>query len=138
MKLRLVQLEDAEFILTLRMDERLNRFISMVEAGLNKQVAWLVSYKAREANGEEYYFIRVPAEVPDNEIGGRFGDGAGLREAIRPIGLARARGKLRILADDVRRLTAHHDGNILAAGFIKQPAGDVRTAGGQAVVHDDA
>ena len=29
----------------------------MVEAGLNKQVAWLVSYKAREANGEEYYFI---------------------------------------------------------------------------------
>jgi len=55
--LRLVELDDAEFILRLRLDERLNRHISATGADLDSQIEWLRRYKEREREGREYYFI---------------------------------------------------------------------------------
>ena len=55
--LRLVDVEDAEFILGLRMDENLNRFLSRVENDLNKQIEWIKNYKLSESLKKEYYFI---------------------------------------------------------------------------------
>lgn len=56
-RFRFVEDSDADFILKLRLDPRLNRFISPSENNLSKQVAWIQNYKHREKNGTEYYFI---------------------------------------------------------------------------------
>jgi hypothetical protein len=56
-RFRLVDICDAEFILSLRIDPKKNRFISAVENDLEAQRLWLADYKQREKNNEEYYFI---------------------------------------------------------------------------------
>jgi len=56
-ELRLVEIEDCEFILNLRTDPELNKYISPVNNDLESQKAWIQSYKKREANSMEYYFI---------------------------------------------------------------------------------
>ncbi|MDP3851386.1 MAG: GNAT family N-acetyltransferase [Luteolibacter sp.] len=55
--LHLAGIPDAEFILELRTDEKLNRYISETKPDVAAQIAWLAAYKQREARGEEYYFI---------------------------------------------------------------------------------
>lgn len=55
--LRLVEVDDAKFILDLRLDKTKNRFISKVENDLNKQVNWIKEYKKREKQEKEFYFI---------------------------------------------------------------------------------
>lgn len=55
--LRLVEVDDAEFILDLRLDQTKNRYISKVENDLNKQVDWIKEYKKREKQEKEFYFI---------------------------------------------------------------------------------
>jgi RimJ/RimL family protein N-acetyltransferase len=55
--LHLADIPDAEFILELRTDEKLNRYISETKPDVTAQIAWLAAYKLREARGEEYYFI---------------------------------------------------------------------------------
>jgi RimJ/RimL family protein N-acetyltransferase len=55
--LRSVSLEDAQFILDLRLDEHLSRHISSVEDNLHHQVAWIQKYLEREQFKQEYYFI---------------------------------------------------------------------------------
>jgi hypothetical protein len=54
---RLVDLSDAEFILSLRTDSRLSRFISATDSSLDKQEKWIQEYKLREKSGKEYYFM---------------------------------------------------------------------------------
>jgi hypothetical protein len=54
---RLVDISDAEFILSLRTDPTKNKFISSVENDLEAQRQWLIDYKQRERNSKEYYFI---------------------------------------------------------------------------------
>jgi len=56
-KLRLASVEDSEFILDLRSDPALNQHVSAVEKNLEKQIEWMLSYKERERNGSEFYFI---------------------------------------------------------------------------------
>jgi RimJ/RimL family protein N-acetyltransferase len=56
-KLRLVEPKDAEFILSLRLDQKYNRYLSEVVADVEAQRAWIENYKADEANGNQYYFI---------------------------------------------------------------------------------
>jgi RimJ/RimL family protein N-acetyltransferase len=56
-RLRLIDVRDAEFVLGLRLDETYNTFLSPVAADLDKQVQWIWNYKAREAAGREFYFI---------------------------------------------------------------------------------
>ena len=55
--LRTVTTADAEFILSLRMDSGLNRYLSRVEGAIEEQQSWIESYKEREAAGSEYYFV---------------------------------------------------------------------------------
>lgn len=52
--LRDVEVDDAAFILSLRLDERLNQFISKTEADVERQRQWIINYKS---GGDSFYFI---------------------------------------------------------------------------------
>jgi RimJ/RimL family protein N-acetyltransferase len=65
--LRLAELEDADFILSLRMNEKLNRYLSPVTADTSQQINWLQQYKLRESEGSDYYFIIMNKAI--GEIG---------------------------------------------------------------------
>ncbi len=56
-KMRPANVEDAEFILSLRLDQKYNSYISKVKDDIKLQKNWLLNYKAREREGKEYYFI---------------------------------------------------------------------------------
>lgn len=56
-RLRTAVLDDANFILSLRNDESLKRFISATSQSIDDQKNWLKKYKEREAQNSEYYFI---------------------------------------------------------------------------------
>lgn len=56
-KLRYVEVSDAEFILSLRLDERYNTFISKVDDNIEAQRNWIESYKIEEGNKNQFYFI---------------------------------------------------------------------------------
>ena len=55
--LRLVEEKDAEFILKLRTNTLLNRYISSTSDNLSDQINWIKNYKIRELAGLELYFI---------------------------------------------------------------------------------
>ena len=55
--LRTAEIEDAAFILELRMLEHKNKHLSKVENDLQKQQEWLTAYKLKELDGQEYYFV---------------------------------------------------------------------------------
>ncbi len=59
---RLVREEDAEFILQLRTDPLLSRFLHATKNNLQKQKEWIRDYKLREAKGEDYYFF-IPMTI---------------------------------------------------------------------------
>lgn len=54
---RLVCEEDAAFIVRLRTDERLGRYLHSTANDVEKQREWIREYKKREEEGTEYYFI---------------------------------------------------------------------------------
>ena len=54
---RFVSEYDAEFILSLRLDNHLGRFLSPTQNDINIQINWLREYKERERRGQEFYFI---------------------------------------------------------------------------------
>lgn len=55
--LDLVEEEDAEFILKLRRNPELNEYISDTDTNLEKQKEWIKSYKKKEKESKEFYFI---------------------------------------------------------------------------------
>jgi hypothetical protein len=57
LKYRLVEIEDAEFIVKLRTSKRLSRYIHSTSNDVAKQVNWIESYKERERIGREYYYV---------------------------------------------------------------------------------
>jgi len=54
---RLIEIEDAEFILTLRNNPLLGKFLSNTSSELSTQIKWISDYKLREKNLREFYFI---------------------------------------------------------------------------------
>ncbi|MDV7140126.1 GNAT family N-acetyltransferase [Maribacter sp. TH_r10] len=54
---RLVEIEDAEFILSLRNNEKLARYINRTSSKLEDQINWLKEYKIREKEGKDLYFM---------------------------------------------------------------------------------
>lgn len=54
---RLVNENDADFILKLRTDSRLGQFIHPTENNLEKQIEWIREYKYRESKGTDLYFM---------------------------------------------------------------------------------
>ncbi len=57
MLFRSVSVEDAAFILLLRTDEKLSRFLSKTNPDIKEQENWIRLYETREKEGLEYYFI---------------------------------------------------------------------------------
>lgn len=55
--LRFVEVQDSEFIVNLRQDEELSRYISSTSGDVSKQISWITTYKVREKAGSEYYYI---------------------------------------------------------------------------------
>lgn len=56
-RLRLVEENDADFILGLRLDEQYNKFLSSVSADVEKQKEWIRNYKKDELQKKQFYFI---------------------------------------------------------------------------------
>ena len=56
-KLRLIEEQDAEFVLKLRLDDRYNQFLSSVNPSVEAQKEWIKKYKNDESEGIQYYFI---------------------------------------------------------------------------------
>lgn len=55
--MRYVEESDAEFILSLRLDNRYNNFLSRVDASLDGQKSWIRKYKDDERDEKQFYFI---------------------------------------------------------------------------------
>jgi RimJ/RimL family protein N-acetyltransferase len=56
-RFRLVRPDDAAYIHGLRVSPDLGRYLSAPARSVEAQKAWILSYMAREAAGEEYYFV---------------------------------------------------------------------------------
>lgn len=54
---RIIEICDAEFAISLRTDKQKNKYISKVDSNIETQREWIRSYKEREKNGSEYYFV---------------------------------------------------------------------------------
>lgn len=54
---RFVNVEDVDFILSLRTDKELTKYIHQTDCDKDAQIKWLEKYKEREREGKEYYFI---------------------------------------------------------------------------------
>jgi len=67
-RLRLVEIDDAEFILGLRLDSKYNRYLSATSNDVSNQQAWIKEYKERELEKKEYYFI-IERKVDNLRIG---------------------------------------------------------------------
>ena len=55
--LRLVEPSDAQLILDLRLNAKLNRYLSQTNGDVKSQEEWILKYKERESVGLEYYFL---------------------------------------------------------------------------------
>ena len=58
-KLRFVEISDAQWIINLRTDIEKARYISQTDVDVEKQEQWIRKYKEREKRREEFYFIAV-------------------------------------------------------------------------------
>ena len=64
LNVRLVDEQDADFILKLRCDKTLRRYIHETNPSVQRQLEWIRSYKKRECKGEEYYFVFQIEGIP--------------------------------------------------------------------------
>lgn len=65
---RFVTEDDAEFIIKLRTDPKKAKYITHTDTDVEKQRTWINSYKKREAEGLEYYFLVSCGGVPTGVI----------------------------------------------------------------------
>lgn len=61
---RFVREEDAPFILELRTNKKLSRYLHETDNDLEKQIEWIREYKKREQAGTDYYFIYYSKGCP--------------------------------------------------------------------------
>ncbi|NUN81331.1 GNAT family N-acetyltransferase [Odoribacter splanchnicus] len=64
LQLRFVNEDDAEFIIKLRTDPKLGKFIHSTSSDIEEQKKWIRAYKKREQAGTDYYFIFFKDGVP--------------------------------------------------------------------------
>lgn len=55
--LKTVNIEDAKFILEMRLNAKKNKFLSKVDSDLKKQENWIMEYKKKEKENKEFYFL---------------------------------------------------------------------------------
>ncbi len=65
--LRTVEIEDAEFIYKMRQNKDKTKYLSKVNGSIETQKNWIESYKIREAEKKEFYFIIESKE--SNKLG---------------------------------------------------------------------
>ena len=56
-RLRLIDVKDADFVLGLRLNSKYNQFLSVVKPDLEAQKKWIIEYKIEELAGRQFYFI---------------------------------------------------------------------------------
>ncbi len=54
---RLVEIDDAGFIVSLRNHEKLSKYINKTSTEIEEQVNWLREYKIREQRGDDFYVL---------------------------------------------------------------------------------
>ncbi len=64
LKVRLVNEEDTDFILSLRTNKELSKYLHATDNDRQKQIEWLQKYKLRESEGRDYYFIYFKNDKP--------------------------------------------------------------------------
>jgi RimJ/RimL family protein N-acetyltransferase len=52
-----VEINDAEFIYTMRQNEAKTKYLSKVSGTVEDQKNWIVNYKQREEDKKEFYFV---------------------------------------------------------------------------------
>ena len=57
LSMRLVDKSDAEFIIKLRTDPVLSKYLHPISSSKAEQVKWIEDYKLKEQMGSEYYFV---------------------------------------------------------------------------------
>ena len=57
LRLRMIEVDDAPFVVGLRHDRALGRYLSPVDTSIVAQRVWLESYKKREAARAELYYV---------------------------------------------------------------------------------
>lgn len=62
--MRLVRETDAEFIVRLRSEPNLSKYLHPIVPSIEKQKEWILQYKLREIGGLEYYFIFYSKGLP--------------------------------------------------------------------------
>lgn len=55
--MRTVKVEDAEFIFSMRQNESKTKFLSKVSGTVESQKKWILNYKQRENEKQEFYFV---------------------------------------------------------------------------------
>ncbi len=63
--LRLIQDADIDFLLDLRLNKNLNKYLNVVDSDKEQQLNWLKNYKLRETMGHDYYFVIVDKKLGD-------------------------------------------------------------------------
>lgn len=61
---RLVNEDDAEFIIGLRTDPIKSKYIGITDNSVENQKKWIEDYKKRERDGRDYYFIFYFGSIP--------------------------------------------------------------------------
>lgn len=56
-KIRLIEETDADFIVKLRNNPKLNRYLNPTSSNIEDQIRWIKDYKIKEKKQEEFYFI---------------------------------------------------------------------------------
>ena len=57
LRVRLATEDDTEYILSLRANKELTKFIHQTDNDAQKHLEWFKNYRIREAEGRDYYFI---------------------------------------------------------------------------------
>ncbi len=57
LEVRLVEQVDCEYILNLRSNPKLGKYLSSTPNDIEKQIQWIKNYKIREKQEKDYYFI---------------------------------------------------------------------------------
>ena len=68
LKVRLATEADTEYILSLRADKELTKFIHQTDNDAQKHLEWFKNYRIREAEGRDYYFIYFKEAIPSFQI----------------------------------------------------------------------
>lgn len=64
LKVRLATEDDTDYIMSLRTDKELSKFIHKTDNDVNKHLDWFRRYKQRESEGRDYYFIYFKDDRP--------------------------------------------------------------------------